>query len=177
MEKQNGKLKEIDNTKIKKKISKEFEADLRKAFKEVDKKKRSNAISEIDTKCKEMFAEDETITENQAMSQLKSLEKDIVRTAILKDKKRIDGRGLADVRQIECEVGVLPRTHGSALFTRGETQALVVTTLGMTDDEQRLESLEGMQRSTLCFIIIFLHFLWVNVAELEQVEEKSVMEN
>ena len=60
---------------------------------------------------------------------------------------RFDGRGLADVRQIKCEVGVLPRTHGSALFTRGETQALVVTTLGMTDDEQRLESLEGMQRS------------------------------
>ena len=81
------------------------------------------------------------------MSQLKSLEKDIVITAILKEKKRIDGRGLADVRQIKCEVGVLPRTHGSALFTRGETQALVVTTLGMTDDEQRLESLEGMQRS------------------------------
>jgi polyribonucleotide nucleotidyltransferase len=58
-----------------------------------------------------MFAEDEAITENQAMAQLKSLEKDIVRTAILKDKKRIDGRGLADVRQIKCEVGVLPRTH------------------------------------------------------------------
>ena len=51
------------------------------------------------------------------------------------------------VRQIKCEVGVLPRTHGSALFTRGETQALVVTTLGMSDDEQRLESLDGMQRS------------------------------
>ena len=118
-----------------------------KAFKEVDKKKRSTAISDIDTKCKEMFAEDESITENQVMAQLKSLEKDIVRTAILKDKKRIDGRGLSDVRQIKCEVGVLPRTHGSALFTRGETQALVVTTLGMADDEQRLESLDGMQRS------------------------------
>ena len=94
-----------------------------------------------------MFAEDEKVTENEAMSQLKSLEKDIVRTAILKDKKRIDGRGLADVRKITCEVGVVPRTHGSALFTRGETQALVVTTLGMADDEQRIESLDGMQRS------------------------------
>ena len=140
-------IEEIDNTETKKKITKEFEADLRKAFKEVDKKKRSTAISEIDAKCKELFKEDENITENQAMAQLKSLEKDIVRTAILKDKKRIDGRGLADVRKIECEVGVLPRTHGSALFTRGETQALVVTTLGMTDDEQRFESLDGMQRS------------------------------
>ena len=140
-------VEEIDHSEIKKKITGKFEKDLRGAFKEIDKKKRSTAISEIETKCKEMFAEDENVTENQAMSQLKSLEKDIVRTAILKDKKRIDGRGLADVRQIKCEVGVLPRTHGSALFTRGETQALVVTTLGMTDDEQRLESLEGMQRS------------------------------
>ena len=112
-----------------------------------------------------MFVEDEAITENQAMSQLKSLEKDIVRTAILKEKKRIDGRGLADVRQIKCEVGVLPRTHGSALFTRGETQALVVTTLGMTDDEQRLESLEECKDQILCFITIFHLFLLVNVEE------------
>ncbi len=136
-----------DHSEVKSKISKTFEADLRKAFKEIDKKKRSNSIQEIELKCKEMFSEDENITENQVMAQLKSVEKDIVRTAILKEKKRIDGRGLADVRQIKCEVGVLPRTHGSALFTRGETQALVVTTLGMSDDEQRLESLDGMQRS------------------------------
>ena len=100
-----------------------------------------------------MFSEDEVVTENQVMSQLKSLEKDIVRTAILKDKKRIDGRGLADVRQIKCEVGVLPRTHGSALF-KGETQAIVVTTLGMADDEQRLESLEECKDQISCYIII-----------------------
>ena len=140
-------VEEIDHSDVKSKIAGKFEAGLRNAFKEIDKKKRSTAISEIETQCKEMFAEDESLTENQVMAQLKSLEKDIVRTAILKDKKRIDGRGLADVRQIKCEVGVLPRTHGSALFTRGETQALVVTTLGMSDDEQRLESLDGMQRS------------------------------
>jgi len=136
-----------DHSAVKEKIAKKFEADLRKAFQEIDKKKRSTAISEIDSKCKEMFAEDENVSENEAMAQLKSLEKDIVRTAILKDKKRIDGRGLADVRQIKCEVGVLPRTHGSSLFTRGETQALVVTTLGTSDDEQRVESLNGMQRN------------------------------
>ena len=136
-----------DNSAIKKKIRAKFEKDLRTAFNEIDKKKRSSAISEIDNQCKEMFKDDESITENQVISELKSLEKDIVRTAILKDKKRIDGRGLSDVRKISCEVGVLPRTHGSALFTRGETQALVVTTLGMTEDEQRTESLDGMQRS------------------------------
>jgi polyribonucleotide nucleotidyltransferase len=140
-------VEEVDHSEVKSKIAKALEADLRKAFKETDKKKRSTSIQEAETKCKEMFAEDENVTENQAMAQLKSIEKDIVRTAILKDKKRIDGRGLADVRQIKCEVGVLPRTHGSALFTRGETQALVVTTLGMSDDEQRVESLNGMQRN------------------------------
>ena len=140
-------VEEIDHSEIKNKIAKALEIDLRKAYQETDKKKRSSEIKEAETKCKEMFAEDENITENQAMAQLKSLEKDIVRTAILKDKKRIDGRGLADVRQINCEVGVLPRAHGSALFTRGETQALVVTTLGMSDDEQRVESLSGMQRN------------------------------
>jgi polyribonucleotide nucleotidyltransferase len=85
---------------------------------------------------------------NPSKSELENSSLDLLLEQLfLKDKKRIDGRGLADVRQIQCEVGVLPRTHGSALFTRGETQALVVTTLGMTDDEQRLESLEGMQRS------------------------------
>ena len=145
--KQKWEIEEIDHSDVKKKIAGAVETDLRKAFKEIDKKKRSNAISKIEDKCKEMFVEDENVSENQAMAQLKSLEKDIVRTAILKDKKRIDGRGLADVRQIKCEVGVLPRTHGSALFTRGETQALVVTTLGMSDDEQRVESLNGMQRN------------------------------
>ena len=80
-------VEEVDHSDLKKKISKEFESDLRKAFKEIDKKKRSTAISEIDTKCKEMFKDDESISENQVMSQLKSLGKDIVRTAILKDKK------------------------------------------------------------------------------------------
>ena len=101
---------------LKNKLQISLKLDLRNAFKEIDKKKRSTAISEIETQCKEMFAEDENVSENQAMAQLKSLEKDIVRTAILKDKKRIDGRGLADVRQIQCEVGVLPRTHGSAFL-------------------------------------------------------------
>ena len=141
------KIEAKDQSSIKKKIADKLEADLRKAFKQVDKKKRSEAISSAEAKCKEMFVDNDDVSESQAKAQLKSLEKDIVRTAILKDKKRIDGRGLADVRQIKCEVGILPRTHGSALFTRGETQALVVTTLGMSDDEQRLESLDGMQRS------------------------------
>ncbi len=80
---------------------------------------------------------------NKVGEVFKSLEADIVRGQIIETSSRIDGRGLADVRQIKCEVGVLPRTHGSALFTRGETQALVVTTLGTGDDEQFIDALEG----------------------------------
>jgi len=139
-------VEEKDYTDLKSKISKELTKDLEKAFSEKDKKKRSELISLATEKCKSLFEGDETYSELEVMLQLKHLEKDIVRGRILKTKKRIDGRGLSDVRAIKCEVGVLPRTHGSALFTRGETQALVTTTLGMSDDEQRIESLEGQKR-------------------------------
>jgi polyribonucleotide nucleotidyltransferase len=139
-------VEEKDYTDLKSKISKELTKDLEKAFSEKDKKKRSELISLATEKCKSLFEGDETYSELEVMLQLKHLEKDIVRGRIIKTKKRIDGRGLSDVRSIKCEVGVLPRTHGSALFTRGETQALVTTTLGMSDDEQRIESLEGQKR-------------------------------
>ena len=139
-------VEEKDYTDLKAKISKELTKDLEKAFSEKDKQKRSEMINLATEKCKALFEDDETYSELEVALQLKHLEKDIVRGRILKTKKRIDGRGLSDVRDIKCEVGVLPRTHGSALFTRGETQALVVTTLGMTDDEQRIESLEGQKR-------------------------------
>ena len=140
------KIEEKDFSKLKEKISKELTKDLEKAFSEKDKKKRSELVNLATEKCKSLFEGDETYSELEISLQLKNLEKDIVRTKILKSKKRIDGRGLSDVRPIKCEVGVLPRTHGSALFTRGETQALVTTTLGTTEDEQRIESLEGQKR-------------------------------
>jgi len=140
------KIEEKDYSKLKNKITKELTKDLEKAFSEKDKKKRSELINLATEKCKSLFEGDETYSELEVSIQLKNLEKDIVRTRILKSKKRIDGRGLSDVRPIKCEVGVLPRTHGSALFTRGETQALVTTTLGTTEDEQRIESLEGQKR-------------------------------
>jgi len=140
------KIEEKDYSKLKNKISKELTKDLEKAFSEKDKKKRSELVSSASEKCKSLFEGDDTYSELEISLQLKNLEKDIVRTKILKSKKRIDGRGLSDVRPIKCEVGVLPRTHGSALFTRGETQALVTTTLGTTEDEQRIESLEGQKR-------------------------------
>ncbi len=140
------KIEKKDHSKVAKKIQKELTKDLEKAFSEKDKKKRSELINLAGEKCKALFEKDETLLEHEIMLQLKNLEKDIVRTRILKSKKRIDGRGLSDVRPIKCEVGILPRAHGSALFTRGETQALVTTTLGTTDDEQRVESLEGLER-------------------------------
>ena len=135
-----------DLSEVKKKLEEEFTADLIKAFATKDKQDRSNQISEITDKAKKLYEENENYSDLDVNSQLKNLEKSIVRTDILKNKNRIDGRGLADVRPIECEVGILPRVHGSALFTRGETQAIVTTTLGTSDDEQRIESLEGLQR-------------------------------
>ncbi len=135
-----------DLSEIKKKLEEEFTEDLKKAFSTRDKQDRSNQISEITEKAKKLYEENEAYTDLDVNSQLKNLEKSIVRTDILKNKNRIDGRGLADVRPIMCEVGILPRVHGSALFTRGETQAIVTTTLGTSDDEQRIESLDGLQK-------------------------------
>ncbi len=135
-----------DLSEVKKKLEETFTEDLKKAFATRDKQDRSNQISEITDKAKKLYEEDENYTDLDVNSQLKILEKSIVRTDILKNKNRIDGRGLSDVRPIECEVSVLPRAHGSALFTRGETQAIVVATLGTSDDEQRIESLDGLQR-------------------------------
>jgi polyribonucleotide nucleotidyltransferase len=135
-----------DLSEVKKKLEENFSEDLKKAFATRDKQDRSNQISEITDRAKKLYEEDENYTDLDVNSQLKNLEKSIVRTDILKNKNRIDGRNLSDVRPISCEVGVLPRTHGSALFTRGETQAIVTATLGTSDDEQRIESLDGLQR-------------------------------
>ncbi len=139
-------LEKKDLSEVKKKLEDEFTANLTKAFSIRDKQERSNMISEITDKAKKLYEENENYTDLDVNSQLKNLEKRIVRTDILKNKNRIDGRGLADVRPIMCEVGILPRVHGSALFTRGETQAIVTTTLGTSDDEQKIESLDGLQK-------------------------------
>ncbi len=135
-----------DLSEVKKKLEETFTEDLKNAFATKDKQDRSNQISEITDKAKKLYEEDENYTDLDVNSELKKIEKSIVRTDILKNKNRIDGRGLSDVRPISCEVGILPRTHGSALFTRGETQAIVTATLGTSDDEQRIESLDGLQR-------------------------------
>lgn len=117
----------------------------RDAYKLRDKQQRQTRIAEIRNDIAESCAEDEhpAIKISDA---IKKLEKSIVRSDLIETNERIDGRGLADVRQIEPEVNVLPQTHGSALFTRGETQALVVATLGTSQDEQIIDALEGEYR-------------------------------
>ena len=132
---------------VKDNLLKNVKNDLVVAFSEADKKKRGELINLAKEKSLALYKDSEQFTEMDVESQFKNIEKEIVRTKILKEKKRIDGRGLADIRPIKCEVGILPRAHGSALFTRGETQAIVVTTLGTSEDEQRIESLDGLQRS------------------------------
>ena len=139
-------LVEEDNSGLIAKVAELAEADLRKAYAIAGKEERYNAIAAIKDKVMAELSppDSEDATDPVKVGDaFKSVEKDIVRGSILDTGKRIDERGLADVRPISCEVGVLPRAHGSALFTRGETQALVVTTLGTGDDEQFVDALEG----------------------------------
>jgi len=135
-----------DMSELKAKVADIAEADLRAAYSITQKQDRVGAIGAAKDKVYAAFEDAEASVIEDIGKVLKKLEKDIVRGAVLKDGSRIDGRALDQVRQIQCEVGVLPRSHGSALFTRGETQALVVTTLGTGDDEQIIDALEGSYR-------------------------------
>ena len=119
---------------------------LREAYGIQTKSDRQNRISEVKKSVAESLADADGATPKDMGSILKDMERDIVRSEILKSGARIDGRGTRDVRQIVAEVGTLPRSHGSALFTRGETQALVVATLGTGQDEQIMDVLEGEYR-------------------------------
>jgi len=126
------------------KIASIAEAPFAEAYAIREKQDRRKRIDAIGESVRASFTEDERVGKGALISDaLKSLEKKFVRGTILRERKRIDGRGLTDVRSISCEVGVLPRTHGSAVFTRGETQALVMATLGTSQDEQRIDSIMG----------------------------------
>jgi|TARA_B100000029_G_scaffold360754_1_gene353686 polyribonucleotide nucleotidyltransferase len=128
---------------LNKKIKDLAESELRKAYKETVKQTRHEKISTVKQEVAEQLSEEE-----QAIMDgpIKDLEKDIVRRDILDSGQRIDGRNTTTVRPIDCLVSMLPRSHGSAVFTRGETQALVVTTLGTGQDEQIIDALEGEYR-------------------------------
>jgi polyribonucleotide nucleotidyltransferase len=130
---------------IERKVRDAVSGDLATAYRERQKQVRSDRIDAAKAKLQTLFPDD--APRQVASKAFKEIEKDIVRGAILKGEPRIDGRDTKTIRPIVCEVGVLPRAHGSALFTRGETQAIVVTTLGTGQDEQIIDALEGEYRS------------------------------
>lgn len=129
-------------------LKKKYQKDVEKAYTITEKMERQSAVGAArDAAIAEFVDEENGLTESVVTSKFKSLESDVVRGSILKTGKRIDERDTKTVRPIVSEVGILPRTHGSALFTRGETQAIVVTTLGTGQDEQIIDALEGEYRS------------------------------
>lgn len=139
-----------DNSDMEGKVKSAVEADIKAAYQIPEKMARQDKLAEAKSKAAgDLVPEDDDGTVSGAFgSAFKSVESDAVRGSILETKKRIDGRDLETVRPIQCEVGILPRTHGSALFTRGETQAIVVTTLGTGEDEQFVDALEGTYKET-----------------------------
>ncbi len=124
------------------KINEDFGKDFIDAYKITEKQKRSEKLSLLRNEISEKFVT-ETLSPVLVSDATKNVEKDIVRGELINTGNRIDGRDTKTVRPIVCETGVLERTHGSALFTRGETQALVVSTLGTGQDEQRIDAIDG----------------------------------
>jgi len=140
-----------DHSDLEKKILALVEKELRDAYSTPAKQERQNKVANAKAKVLEAFSGEgaaEPINALIVASVFKEVEAKIVRWNILDTKKRIDGRDLVTVRPIVAEVGILPRAHGSALFTRGETQAMVVATLGTADDEQFIDALEGTFKET-----------------------------
>ena len=134
---------EQDLSNFEKDILENYSSKIKEAFKTSDKSLRGEMISKIHTDVKDSAGEMDEIELSKMMKSLKNVEKDILRKDILENNQRIDGRSLDQVRPIEIETSVLSRTHGSALFTRGETQSIVVATLGSTKDAQRIENLNA----------------------------------
>ena len=135
-----------DNSALYEKIRGLGEEKVRAAFAITDKLDRLAALDAAHAAIKEGLSEEDLEQEGAVKSCLKELDSNVLRGDVISTGRRIDGRDLSTVRPIECEVGVLPRTHGSALFTRGETQGLIITTLGTGDDEQIIDALEGEWR-------------------------------
>jgi polyribonucleotide nucleotidyltransferase len=141
----------VDNAALEKKILGLAEKDLRAAYSIAAKQERQNAVADVKAKVMAHFFPEGAEPEYDKLrvaGVFKELEAKIVRWNILDTGKRIDGRDLKTVRNIVTEVGLLPRTHGSALFTRGETQALVVATLGTGEDEQWIDALQGSYKES-----------------------------
>ena len=140
-----------------------------------DKQERSRALSAVVDDVLERMVEDgadASEVESDVRDVVRSLEKRSVRARIVAEGVRADGRGLDDVRQVECETGVLPRTHGSALFTRGQTQSLGAVTLGTSRDEQRIDSIDSPEQVTKSFMLHY-NFPPFSVGEARPIRSTS----
>ncbi|WP_075187659.1 polyribonucleotide nucleotidyltransferase [Teredinibacter haidensis] len=138
-----------ENEELKAAISRDFEESIGVAYRITDKKKRYDRLSELRTQAvAELVSEESGVDADDVKKLFGKIEKQIVRSRVVAGEPRIDGRDSKTVRPLQVEVGVLPKVHGSALFTRGETQALVVATLGSARDAQIIDALEGERKDS-----------------------------
>ena len=143
-----------ENKELKKLVTKKAKKSLDKALAIPGKIERQKELRKIAKEiCEELVSDDGDFTQGDVKGTLKKMEKEIIRKNILDKNQRIDGRAFDEIRPITCELGILPKAHGSALFTRGETQALIVTTLGTKDDEQMVDDPSGLH-----FKRFYLHY-------------------
>ncbi len=146
------------NTALVESVSEKFAAGIAEAYKVTDKMDRQDRLGELRDQAVEQFASEEGADEDEVRGVFGSIEKKTVRRAIVAGEPRIDGRDTKTVRDINVEVGLLPRTHGSALFTRGETQAIVTTTLGSMRDSAIIDALKGTYRDNFMLHYNFPHY-------------------
>ena len=147
---------------------------LQEAYSIGPKLERQSRLKEILEETVEELAGEDEEGQGTVRDAMKKVERSLVREMMLRENRRIDGRGFSDVRPISCEVGILPRTHGSALFTRGETQVLAVTTFGTGSDEQKIESIAGETYKTFMLHYNFPPFCVGEVAMLRAPSRREV---
>ena len=166
-------LQKLDET-IYEKVNAIVQEKLLETYRITEKIRRREVLQEIlQYAFKECGAEDE-ISQNQVKMAFEETNRKLVRHLILEQKKRIDGRELSEIRPISCEVGILPRTHGSALFTRGETQVLAVVTFGTSEDEQKINSLSGETHKSFMLHYNFPPFCVGEVSPLRSPSRREI---
>ncbi len=134
-------------------VRKLAEEPMRQALVGGTKEERRSAISELEDRVEEELSSEFPGQESAVEDHLEKVKKEAMRRRIIESGERVDGRGLDDIREVTCEVDILPRVHGSALFTRGETQALAVTTLGSVKDEQRIDNVDTQDEASKSFML------------------------
>lgn len=168
--------KEVDAT-LRERVERAAGARMEEAARITDKQERAAAVAAATADALAQLAAEQEgdgapVNEGDVQAVVRSLEKRCVRRRILDDGRRADGRGVDDVRRIDCETGVLPRPHGSALFTRGQTQSLGVVTLGTSRDEQRIDSIDSPEQVTKSFMLHY-NFPPFSVGEARPIRSTS----